>query len=490
MIKKIIVGTIILISSLKIDGQLRYERFTLDDVIRIARDQSPDAILARHRFRASYWSFRSFRANYLPSLNVSGSLPNFDRSITWNTTTQDIVEANSITNLGRLFLSQNIGLTGGNISLSSQLQQINILGSDGYTHYLSTPISIQYSQPLFAFNGMKWERKIQPMLYDEAKKNYLDALEQVSLRAVGRFFDLALAELNVRIAKLNFSNSDTLYKIAQGRYNIGTIAENDVLQMQLSYLNAKTSLNQAEIDLANQKARLRSYLGYNDKIDFELILPDSIPDIKLEYQKVMDLAMQNNPDVMSWKRRSLESERDVAQAKGNRRNINLDVSYGKIHKEAAALPEVYQKPFNDQQGFEVSLRVPILDWGRGKGTVKMAESNEELVNVQLQQEQSDFEQNVFLQVMQFNLQFDQVHIAAISDTIGQKRYDVTKQRFLIGRIDVLNLNDALKEKDSAKRGYISSLRGYWNYFYTLRQLTLFDFLDNKPLGEDFDQLIE
>jgi len=88
------------------------------------------------------------------------------------------------------------------------------------------------------------------------------------------------------------------------------------------------------------------------------------------------------------------------------------------------------------------------------------------------------------------MQDDQVVISAKSDTIGQKRYDVTKQRFLIGKIDVLNLNDALKEKDSAKRGYISSLRDYWNSFYTLRQLTLYDFVNNQSLSEEFDKLIK
>jgi outer membrane protein TolC len=134
--------------------------------------------------------------------------------------------------------------------------------------------------------------------------------------------------------------------------------------------------------------------------------------------------------------------------------------------------------------------MPLIDWGRGRGKVKMAESNQELINVQVQQAQIDFEQSIFLQVMQFNMQDDQVIIAAKSDTIGQKRYDVTKQRFLIGKIDVLNLNDALKEKDSAKRGYISALRDYWNYFYTLRQLTLFDFVNNQSLAEEFDKLVQ
>lgn len=466
------------------------EKFSLSDVIRIASEQSLDAILAKHRFRASYWAYRSYKAEYLPGLTLSGTIPNFDRSVNWDENTQSIVEKNSITNFGQLSLSQNFAFTGGSISLQSDLQQINQLDGDGSTRYISTPISISYAQPLFTFNSMRWDRKIEPLIFEEAKNSFVESMEGVSGRAVSRFFDLALAQLNLKIAQTNYSNSDTLLKIAQGRYNIGTIAENDLLQMQLSYLNAKTSLTKAEIDLELQKNRLRSFLGFNEKMDFDLILPSEIPPLQVNFQNVLDLAMKNNPDVIAWQRRKLETSRDVAQAKGDRKNIELAAAYGLDHNRTASLQDVYQAPFNDKQQVRVSLRMPIVDWGKGRGKVKMAQSNQELVDVQIQQEQIDFEQNIYLQVTQFNLQREQVQIASISDTIGQKRYDVTKQRFLIGRIDVLNLNDALREKDSAKRGYISALREYWSYYYILRQLSLFDFVNNAAITKDFDNLID
>lgn len=469
-------------------------RFTLDDVIRIAQEQSPDAILAKHRFRASYWQHRSFKASYLPALSFSGTIPDLNRSIDQitNDLGQEVfVERKSISNLARLSLSQNIGLTGGSVFINSNLQQISQIDVDESTRYLSTPVRIGFQQPIFAFNRLRWDKKIEPLRYEEAKKSYIEAVEQVSLRAIARFFDLANAQLNLDIAKINFNNSDTLYKIAQGRYNIGTIAENDLLQMQLSRLNAQTELNRAEIDLELQKTRLRSFLGYNERMNFDLVIPDSIPAMELNFQNVMELAQKNNPDIIARQRLLLEAKRDVAQAKGQRgRNINLYASYGLTHTAEKDVKSVYQDPFQNEQQLQIGFQIPIIDWGQGRGRVKMAESQQELVEVQIGQEQVDFEQNVFLQVMQFNLQDDQVNIAATAEKIAQSRYDVTKQRFLIGKIDVLNLNDALKEKDSSKRAYIQSLRNYWSYFYTLRQLTLHDFLTNSPLYQDFDIIVK
>lgn len=484
-------------------SQDKVEKFTMEDVIRLARDRSPDAFLAINRFRSSYWQYRSFQANYLPSLGFTGTLPSISRTIRKTTKddgTDQYTESKSNFFSGSLSLLQNIGLTGGRVSLNSELERTDQLtqrinSSTGLpesipTQYAANPVlNIRLDQPLFAYNSMKWDRKIQPMLYDEAKKNYLDAMEYVTIRAIGRFFDLALAQLNLKISKVNYSNSDTLYKIAKGRYNLGTIAENDVLQMELAFLNAKTALTKAEVDLEYQKSKLRSFLAFTEKIDFELILPDHIPSLDVEYQKVLDLALQNNADVVGWNRRLIEAKRDVAQAKGQRRSINLSASYGLSKSTENDLPPVYQNP-GESKGLSIGIGIPLLDWGQGRGRVKMAQSNMELTKVQLQQEQTDFEQNIFLQVMQFNMQDDQVVISAKSDTIGQKRYDVTKQRFLIGKIDVLNLNDALKEKDSAKRSYISALRDYWTSFFTLRQLTLFDFVNNQTLSEEFDKLVE
>jgi len=476
-------------------------QFTLDKIIRIAKEQAPDAILARHRFRASYWQYRSFQAIYMPSLKFDATLPSIDRSIRKNALPEILPDSsvvfidqysrnNSSFYSGSLSLSQNIGVTGGNISLNSGLERTYQIGVMGSKQFAANPVvNITFNQPLFAFNGMKWDRKIQPLAYEEAKKNYLEAMEQVSVTAIERFFDLADAQLSMEISQINFKNNDTLYKIAQDRFNIGAIAENDLLQMQLSFLNTKTELTKAIIDLEMQKSRLRSFLGYNEKVDFNLLLPDSILNLKVDYQKVLELALNNNPEVIGRQLRLIEANRDLAQAKGQRQNINLSASLGLSKSTYGDIASAYDKPGEGRQ-MRIGISVPLIDWGQGRGKVKIAQSNQELINMQVQQSQLDFEQNIFLLVMQFNLQNDQVTIAAKSDTIGQKRYDITKQRFLIGKVDALNLTDALHAKDIAKRGYVDALRSYWNAFFMLRITTLFDFIKNQTLSEEFDNLIE
>jgi outer membrane protein TolC len=150
--------------------------------------------------------------------------------------------------------------------------------------------------------------------------------------------------------------------------------------------------------------------------------------------------------------------------------------------------EAYRDPQVSQR-LQIGVSIPIVDWGLGRGRYRMAQSSQEVVRTQVEQAWIDFEQNVYLDVMQFTMQYDQLEIAAKADTIAQKRFDVTRERFLIGRIDVRDLNDAIREQDVARRGYISALRNYWNYYYNLRRVTLYDFERDVRLTEDFDALI-
>jgi hypothetical protein len=91
--------------------------------------------------------------------------------------------------------------------------------------------------------------------------------------------------------------------------------------------------------------------------------------------------------------------------------------------------------------------------------------------------------------MSFNMQENQLRIAALTDTIAQSSYNISYARYMIGKGDITVLNLADTAKDEAKVSFMRELRTYWNLFYMIRRLTLFDFQTNKPLEEDFDLII-
>jgi outer membrane protein TolC len=306
---------------------------------------------------------------------------------------------------------------------------------------------------------------------------------------VNYFFELAVAQKNLAIAEQNYSNSDTLFRIAQGRYQLGTIAENELLQMELTYLNAGANMNETQIDLEMKKYQLNSFLGFSQDTQIELIIPHTVPDLEINPNKALEKAIENNPEILTLERQLFEAERDVAISKSQKGlNATLFASFG-LSQRAGNFQGVYSNP-QDQERVRVGIQVPIADWGLGKGKYRMAQSAQEVVKTNVKQAEMDFRQQILLQVMQFNIQDDQLRIASKADTIAELRYEVTKQRFLIGKISVLDLNVAQTEKDVAARSYLSTLRSYWSNFYTMRALTLYDWINDQSLSQEFDELLE
>lgn len=468
------------------------KRLTLDEVIKLSEEQSPQALMAKHRFRASYWQYRTFIAQYRPSLTLTGTTPNYSTAYerVWNSNTEtwDYKSTNTLSNLGSLSLSQNIGLTGGTIYLNSDLTLYNDFENET-RKYITVPISIGLNQPLFRYNSLKWQKKTEPLKYETAKKTFLSNIESVHISAVNFFFSLALAQINRDIAEMNFSNADTLYRIAKGRYQLGTISEDELLQMELSWLNTKTTRQEAAMNLRDREIRLRSFLGFNENVRLELILPSKVPDLQINSQQVLELALSNNPEILNQQLTVMTAESNLAQAKAEKGfNANLIASYG-VRDQDPIFLSAYQKT-NKQQTARIGFTLPILDWGLGRGKYRMAKSSLELAQVQSQQALVDFEQNLLLDVEQFNLQSNQVAVAAKSDTVAMKMYEVTKQRFLIGKIQILELNNADTKKDQNKRAYVQALQNYWNYFYNIRSLSLYDFINNKPLETDYEKLLD
>ena len=126
----------------------------------------------------------------------------------------------------------------------------------------------------------------------------------------------------------------------------------------------------------------------------------------------------------------------------------------------------------------------------GKGKVQKAKAAEEVARAQVLQSENDFRRKVFTDVGQFNNQKQQCVVSRRAMLISQERYDLMVDKFRKGNASVLELNTARSECDSAKKKYVSDISSYWNYYYTLRQCTLYDFIDRRDIDVDINEMIE
>ena len=464
---------------------------TLDEAITLARVQSVNAAVALNELKTAYWEYRTFKADLLPEVNFSATLPSYAKS--YNSYQQSdgsytFVRNNYLQMSGEISIDQNIWFTGGTLSLNSALDFMKQLDGSIYERYMSVPVALTLNQPIFGTNTFKWNRRIEPVRYAEAKANFLSETEEVTMTTINYFFNLLLAKENVGIAKQNLENAEKLYEVAKAKRRMGQISENDVLQLKLNVLNAQSSLTNYESALKSNMFQLRSFLALGEDEELEPILPEGIPSMLVNYQDALDKALANNSFAHNIRRRQLEADYEVAKAKGNLRQINLFAQVGFTGTDQTF--EGAYHPLKDNQIVEVGVKIPILDWGKRRGKVKVAQSNREVVQSRLRQETMDFNQNLFILVEQFNNQRAQLEIANEADEIAQQRYKTNVETFMIGRISTLDLNDAQVSKDQARRNHISELMYYWYYYYKIRSITLWDWEHNTNIDADFEKIVK
>lgn len=458
-------------------------RLTLDEVVKIAQSDAPAVQLAKTRLSNFYWQFQSFKADYRPVIGFSATLPFLNRSIQSITQPDGSVifrQQSFMNNSVGLSIQQDIGLTGGSVSLFSGITRLDIFGSNGQTSYLSNPIALQFTQPIFGFNDLKWNKVIEPLRYQEAKRTFSEDMEVTAFNAVQYYFDILIAQLNVEAALQEKANADTLYGISKGRFDVGKIAETELLQIELSVANAENSIAQSTLTLQSSIEQLRNYLGIQKAVRFEMVPPTDIPDFMVDPQKALQYALENRSLIVSLERRLRQAERNLAQAKGTTGpQIGISTSFG-LQQTALNVSDAYKNPL-DQEQLTISLNVPIADWGKAKARRETAQSNLELERLNVSQERVNFEQSILLKVKQFDLVRDQVQRALRAYEVSRKRQEMTRNRYYIGKIGITDLNIAVQEQESARRNYISSLRNFWEAYYDLRQSTLYDFANDRSL---------
>ena len=466
---------------------------TLSEAIEAARTRSVAALQTRHAFVSTYWAYRSYQASRLPSLTLYGNLLNFDRSLTLlqDPGTGEMVYANSynLRNSLGLALTQNVTFTGGTLSVYSDLSRIDQYNTARKLTWYAQPVTVSYRQPLFSYNRFKWDKLISPKEYEVGKRTYIENMEQITINAVRCYFNLLLSRMNHDVAVANFENTGKMRAVAEERMKLGSVTRDEFLQLELRMLNDSISINESAIRVREAQMALNSLLGYDESFEIEPVLEDELPDVTMDYDMVMRKSLENSAFNLSNQIKILNARSDVAQAKANRGvSMSFNARFG-LSNTAPDFGGVYKNPLN-QEVVGLSFSVPIFDWGLGRGRVQRAKAAEEVARAQVQQSENDYRRQVFTAVGQFNSQRQQCMSSRRAREIAGERYSLMMEKFRRGNASVLELNNAQSEQDTAVQRYITDLSNYWNFYFALRRMTLYDFIGGRDIDVSFEEMIE
>ena len=470
------------------------QTLTLPTLIQQTLATAAPSLQARAAREGGYWAYRAYQASYRPQLALAGTVPNFNRLITpvvqpdGTTAFQAVRYNNSL--LG-VTMTQNIGLTGGQVVVGSQVQRFD--NFNGNTkQYNNQPFNLSLAQPLGYFNGLKWSHRIEPLLHQESQRQYLEDREAIAQRVTELYFDVLLQQVNATVAGQNAQATAELLRVGREKYALGRLSQSDLLQLELNLLDAQQAQTQALLDAENAAVSLRTYcalpgtalpVAEASAATLPLAVPTPAPTPAVVPAEALAQARQHRVAVLAFQRRQLQASRDVALARGTTGLLaTLTANLGYVN-QAPYLADSYTSLQNQQQ-VALAFSLPLVDWGRRRATIRTAELARDQVQAAVSQDERGFEQTVLAQASQVPALAGQARRAARADTLAQRRYAITRATYEAGRLSLTDLTLASAAKDLARRGYILALRAGWVSYYRLRGLTLFDFETQQPLAAE------
>jgi len=481
--KKVIILAVLFFAITGLRAQEK-RTLTLEEVIQLAKENSRSAKSAETRRTLGYWEYRVFQSQLKPQLLLRGTFPNYQNRAIPVTQPNGSVEFRRVNQNNvnmALGLQQVLPWTNTTISLETNLARFDDFERD-FSNYQGDPFGVTISQPIFAVNPFRWDRQTAPLEYEQSKRRYVQDIEDASRTASRLFFQLLVQQKNLEIALQNEAANDTINRVEQGRYNIGTTTEDELLQTEADLLTAQAEAQQARLDVQSRSLNLRNFIGLTDDVELELVVPEDVPEIFIEVEDALKYAKENRSEFLDFQIDKLNAERGVAEARAQRFNAFISASFGYNSAQAAGLDGVYD-PDNVASGgtFRLNFTLPILDGGRNKARMNTALERQKLTDFTIEQNRINFEQEIENAVRNFDQIRQQIEIAAKRQEIALKRFEITNGRYLAGKVGILDLTNARTSKDSSIRSYINALQQYWDAYYELRNLTLYDFQNDRLL---------
>jgi len=458
---------------------------SLDNILQSVLDNSFAASNAENQRELAEANFDFFHSQLKPAVSLRASIPNYSKTFSPVVQPDGTISFTSIKQSNSalsLLATQVIPSTGGTLFLNSDLQRFDDFSlADRTKQYNGIPLRLGINQPLFGFNPWKFDQKIQPLLKEESILNYNIQIEEALGIATDLYFNILIAEQNLEIAKTNQLVNEKLLVITDERLLLGKVSKDEKLQLEIELNSAKLSVSQAGFQVGQAIRDLYTYVGKDiPQGDIDFIIPHIFEDIFVNTQELLHHYKTNRPELIAYEREKQENERDIAKAKADFGiQADLQASIG-LARGAQNVRDVYTDPFNEQQ-FNISVLVPILDWGKKKSAVKQMTIQQENINLSYQQRFLELENNITQKAMLFSrLQTDIYLLKQIMDN-ADERFTISNERYVLGNIDITNLTIAQREKDQTKRNYINALKSYWVTYYELRALSGFDVIQNSEI---------
>ena len=453
---------------------------TLEECLTIAHRQAPALLEAKRNYEIASESAEASSRSLRSTVDLTLTAPIYSDNTTpiYNPATglTDLL-SERVTQFGPgLIINQPIYWTGGTLTLNTSLYrrtQLTMAGAS-VNDYLGLG-TVTLNQPIFKANELKLSQSESDMNLDLAYATYATQWASLNYTIKSLFFNLYQAEQELKIQQDEVTASHANYDLAENKYKAGLIAEVDALQLEVDLASAQTDLFDRQRQLLSAERNLQAALGLTLTGKISALL-DSVPDVNVTVnpEDAVPRALKSRADMLSAHYDIERSQNTLARTSNERTiNVSLSGSFG-ASQDVEALSLLSQNPFINR-GLNLSLNIPLFDWGAHSMKLEAAESSIELSRVALIIKEQQVEQEVRSSIEQLEAAKKQVEVAKKSVTVAGKAYDLSRARFDVGKITSQDLTLAQQRLTKARFSALTAQVAERLALADLTQKTLFDY---------------
>ncbi len=453
---------------------------SLQQAISLAQQQSLQALINQNQAQLAEQTYKLQRAQLFPQVNLNANLPGYNSSITSVTQPDGTIKFTTVeqaySTMG-VSLSQKIAATGGTFTASSNINRFDRLSGDRTTNYNTQPFVLGFNQPLFRFNETAFNLKTARINKLIGSKVFIKQQEQLALDVSNQFHALLQSQQQLILLQANKINTDSLLQAATLKLKLGKIGEEEYLQIQLEQINTTTQLQQVKANDDLLKIKFCNLLAI-PATDLSLVesKPNNSAVNSISESTLTQLIASfknNSPEYEQQKLAQLQNEAALQRAKLSRiPSFNLIAGYGS-NQSAPVLNDAYQNLLT-QQNATIGVAVPLFSSGANTSSFKIADYQLKNAQLQIQQLEQRITNDIMSQLQAYNISLQQINNAQLADSIAQRRYAISYNKYKVGKLTYTDLLLAQSQQLQAKQGYVNAIAAYWQAYYTLRSTTLYD----------------
>ena len=303
------------------------------------------------------------------------------------------------------------------------------------------------------------------------------AARGLDITVIQDYYGILSAQRRFANAQTSVTEAQRFLEIAQQLQQGGEVARADVVKAQHELEQRQRSLQEARYAIERAKIALGVLIFPAFSADFEVVDDLDQSPVLAPIAEAQAQAAASSPDLKAAAAGIQEAGHEITVARyGYLPSLGLDVFYGINANQFAArthYPVAEGLPYRQNLGYsaQVTLNIPVWNWGATRSKIKQAELKRDQAQVELTQAQRTLQGNlaaVHAEARAAQGQFDPLRRAI--DTASEI-LRLTVLRYQAGEAIALEVSDAQSTVTQARNAYNDGLARYRVAETTLRSLT-------------------